>query len=682
MTAEELIEKHNIMYSVSVSLSCWVCVIQSNTIIRPLRLTFNRFCPIYTYWELKVNAIINVNGKVILRSAKNLSYPIFLVCAFVFSIPSYAWWDKGHQIGCGLAYELLSEADRDTLDQILSVDDDAQIVSATARQKFIYACTRPDHPHERTCDHTLRIHSAVEEVAANNWSDAVDNSGHTNLEGNPDCIDLSDANTETDNLSESIPYEYKKAKTSEGQERVDAIKYFSHFLGDIQQPLHVGYFEDWIGKLLYVEDSEPRDFHSFWDHYVLKKANNGESLRVNGVIDTWIGEIRNIDISKLPNENLASYLEDTSPNGVLENRVKDEAIRSHAITQDAYCDLALGNKLSLNGVPENCVSGGDKKLAREAIFNDDEFPSSVLSLPLVFTTESSINLDKTTASEEIQNTYPYKAKVQLLHSGLSIYRTLTSLLNEPELLPYSESNVLIKTAENRYEWNGYEGTYNPITVTINYPTADSQEMYISNISRGSLEILEPDEIAESPTSIELTTQSGNAWFVNQVSYKKMGENTKIAQDKFIALSTEFETVVSFTEDSHEFCLDACSSIPINICQSNCSVEIVTGGLPYSGTYDAPRITMIYEDGSSEILTSFSPSRNRTKVLHYLTASTNELARITLEATGSDAWYIEAIKLMNGSNLIATPVVISTQESDVIGGEYSVTTYEITNVPTP
>jgi hypothetical protein len=61
----------------------------------------------------------------------------------------------------------------------------------------------------------------------------------------------------------------------ERERRILALRFLGHFVGDLHQPLHVGFAQDQGGNLIDVRTSsggDTRRLHSVWDEEVLQRG--------------------------------------------------------------------------------------------------------------------------------------------------------------------------------------------------------------------------------------------------------------------------------------------------------------------------------------------------------------------------------------------------------------------------
>lgn len=191
----------------------------------------------------------------------------------VFSASAGAWGRDGHRIVCDLAYRHLSEDTRAEVDRLVALD--------------------PDYEHFR-------------EVCA--WADRVRGSTHgytapwhyTNQDPADPVIDREDC-AENGCVLSAIEHHAGvfADRTRSDEDRLEALKFLAHWVGDIHQPLHVSIAGDRGGNdvRLVWRDRRPSNLHRIWDSEILLDLmadtfpNTTESSRNQLMADQLAGEI-------------------------------------------------------------------------------------------------------------------------------------------------------------------------------------------------------------------------------------------------------------------------------------------------------------------------------------------------------------------------------------------------------
>lgn len=168
-----------------------------------------------------------------------------VLLGLVLLTPAIAWgWGvEGHETVCEIAYRELSSAAKAAVDEILSHETDPQL--KTLRQ----ACVWPDHDGKlqkaRRADHFINVPRYWSSIWRENCHEAST------------CTFVAiwkDLNTVA-------------RKSATPKERLIALKFLGHWLGDVHQPLHVSYADDRGGnEVLVSTDLGCRQkLHAVWD---------------------------------------------------------------------------------------------------------------------------------------------------------------------------------------------------------------------------------------------------------------------------------------------------------------------------------------------------------------------------------------------------------------------------------
>jgi nuclease S1 len=174
--------------------------------------------------------------------------PIGLVVLFgVFLVRDvYAWGDAGHEIVCEIAFQELTAPARTRVLQLLQPE--------TAFSTFSRSCTWPDGPPRlRGSEHFVNLpRSAVR------------------IENDP--CPLSDKCVVT---AIDTDFEVLSRTSATDAEKLAALKFLGHWVGDVHQPLHVSFKDDRGGNEIdahgpCTQDAHPvRDLHAVWDTCII-----------------------------------------------------------------------------------------------------------------------------------------------------------------------------------------------------------------------------------------------------------------------------------------------------------------------------------------------------------------------------------------------------------------------------
>lgn len=188
------------------------------------------------------------------RAYKKLNQKVVLfLLLFVLASPAWSWGPLGHQALCNAAWLSSSAAIKKT------------ISSAAKRMNyntFASACLWADHIRsKKKYDYIKRLHYMNVPKAHHQLSKSPCQDSHLKK---PRCV-LSAINFYSDR--------WRNEKLTR-RERDEALLLMAHFIGDIHQPLHVGFADDRGGTRKQITfKGRSLSLHSFWDSKVLSCAS-------------------------------------------------------------------------------------------------------------------------------------------------------------------------------------------------------------------------------------------------------------------------------------------------------------------------------------------------------------------------------------------------------------------------
>jgi hypothetical protein len=136
------------------------------------------------------------------------------VLVLLLSGPALAWSDVGHRVICEIAFQELGSIARDRVKQLIQLDPEFDA--------FAESCAWPDHPRRRATEH------------------------YVNLPRDADGLEEDPCPLATDCVVTAIEKDLAVLSSSSAteQERLEALKYLGHWVGDVHQPLHVSFEDD------------------------------------------------------------------------------------------------------------------------------------------------------------------------------------------------------------------------------------------------------------------------------------------------------------------------------------------------------------------------------------------------------------------------------------------------------
>lgn len=167
---------------------------------------------------------------------------IGVVLLLSFGGPACAWGDMGHRVICEIAYRVAAPNTRAAIQRLISLDSEFT--------RFSDSCIWPDHPRRRASEHFVNLPRDARELPKAGCPLA------------PNCIVTA---IENDRAVLASP-------TASDAEKLAALKYLGHWVGDIHQPMHVSFEDDRGGNNIAVTGQCSRNLHAAWDGCLVSAA--------------------------------------------------------------------------------------------------------------------------------------------------------------------------------------------------------------------------------------------------------------------------------------------------------------------------------------------------------------------------------------------------------------------------
>uniref|UniRef100_A0A1D1XUF8 Aspergillus nuclease S1 n=1 Tax=Anthurium amnicola TaxID=1678845 RepID=A0A1D1XUF8_9ARAE len=205
--------------------------------------------------------------------------PCLLLLAFLLPSVARGWGTDGHLIVCRIAQGRLREESREVVEELLpdyARNDLSSLCSWADHVKFLYPWSSPLH-YVDTPDH----------LCSYNYD--------------RDCKDVETGEKDVC-VSGAIRNYTDQLFRHSGDNQTQALLFLSHFMGDIHQPLHVGFTSDKGGNTIHVHWYTQRQvLHHVWDSSIIDSAiqrfyNNS----VEGLIDDLNRNITGIWADQVP----------------------------------------------------------------------------------------------------------------------------------------------------------------------------------------------------------------------------------------------------------------------------------------------------------------------------------------------------------------------------------------------
>ena len=189
------------------------------------------------------------------------------------STHALAWGNEGHQVIAAIAYARLTPAVRKKVSAMLAADKDPLSAPdfasrATWADKFRDSDRDTSKVHYRATHNwhfvNIEIGAADVDAACNQHPPLPD--GTPASEGPPnDCV--------VDKIEQFVA-ELGDAHTAK-EEKLLALKYLLHFIGDVHQPLHAAEHEHDRGgntvPVMYAKRTTPDNLHAYWDTHLVEQ---------------------------------------------------------------------------------------------------------------------------------------------------------------------------------------------------------------------------------------------------------------------------------------------------------------------------------------------------------------------------------------------------------------------------
>lgn len=185
---------------------------------------------------------------------------LLAMTSVALSAPAAAWGFEGHEIIATIARDRLTPAVRDRVDAILAADTDTLTApDMISRSTWADACRNAGHRE------TASWHFVDNELAKPDIKTACF--------GFPTPAQLPSSGPAEDCVVDKVTEfaaELADPGTSDG-ERLLALKYLLHFVGDLHQPLHAADNQDRGGNCVLVAlgGSRTVNLHAYWDTTVV-----------------------------------------------------------------------------------------------------------------------------------------------------------------------------------------------------------------------------------------------------------------------------------------------------------------------------------------------------------------------------------------------------------------------------
>lgn len=195
-----------------------------------------------------------------------------ILCSLLLIPKSHALGKMGHRVLCQLTYDLLPEKQQVKINQLL------QQLPRLEKQRINQY-------------NYLKKNSPMTFANSCTWADAIKNDDSYDkfkpwhyLNVNRDIDKITQQSCQKHCLTTAIPYHTEQlASDNNPIDKAKALMFLGHWLGDIHQPLHVGFVSDLGGNKIDVVPFIGRcdNLHWYWDQCLLLPRNKNKTEKTS-----------------------------------------------------------------------------------------------------------------------------------------------------------------------------------------------------------------------------------------------------------------------------------------------------------------------------------------------------------------------------------------------------------------
>jgi hypothetical protein len=227
---------------------------------------------------------------------------VFLALVLIIlAVPApfvFAWGDEGHEIVGVIAFARLTPAVKKKVDALLGADKD-KLTAADFVSRTTWADKYRDSDRLTTkvrYNTTHNWHFVDIEIADGNIDSACNN--HPKLPP-ATAASAGPANACVVDKIDQFIVELRDSTTAK-PEKILALKFLLHFVGDLHQPLHAADHKDRGGNqvpVLFGNRTKPDDLHSYWDTHLVQRLGH-EPRAVGATLNKQITKAKADEWSK------------------------------------------------------------------------------------------------------------------------------------------------------------------------------------------------------------------------------------------------------------------------------------------------------------------------------------------------------------------------------------------------
>lgn len=204
-----------------------------------------------------------------------------IIVLALFCSPVFAFGELGHHMVCSMAYQLLSPASQQKVQQLMRYHEQAD---------FTKACSWPD-----------QVRSLPEYQHTKIWH-------YVNIKRSDNVVTMAHCPAEGCVLSAIEQQRKKLTPFAPSKAQLEALLFVGHFIADLHQPLHAGYADDLGGnKTAVYFNGEPSNLHGVWDSRLLEAASYQQDAQQNALYQNLLAkqqQWQNVSVLDWANESV------------------------------------------------------------------------------------------------------------------------------------------------------------------------------------------------------------------------------------------------------------------------------------------------------------------------------------------------------------------------------------------
>ena len=182
-----------------------------------------------------------------------------LICLLFFSGQLFAWGKEGHRLTCAIALKNLTPQAQSFVKETLAM---GEYLDGNDQTDLIKVCTWADNAKFDKFtgsyeNHYLNVPAGKNRVILGRDCASLD------------CIVVG--------IQKNLTYlSQAPGSRRERGRKAAALRFLGHYIGDLHQPLHISYAEDWGGNKIKIDwFGRETNLHKVWDVELLEKAGLG-----------------------------------------------------------------------------------------------------------------------------------------------------------------------------------------------------------------------------------------------------------------------------------------------------------------------------------------------------------------------------------------------------------------------